>query len=321
MTSTIFFSLAMTLVPAQDGKTSRPPHPLAPSIPLLTDKEYAEIDAVIERFIQYDIGKLKGAEGRKALSDFLALGSEAVFPLIDGFNRAANLEHSCPAVLIAKKLSRILGATQDIELLEYARENIGADVTAKRHMNVVKDLRVGCIVRKSVVQRLQATASLPGQKPLRSMSIDQLVGAAEKEKGRNLKLVLGELEKRNGPKVIDTLILAIAKPEKDIKAAGESLLVRHLSRMSATALKTKLQDERPEVRAAVLIVAAGRKLKWGAEFIDQVADSDVRVSQAARRALVQLARGPDFGPEADSSPSERSAAAARWREWWSKRKQ
>src|SRR5260370_42166624 len=99
MTATFFISLAMTLVPAQDAKTPRPPHPLAPSLPLLTDKEYADIDAIIERFIQYDIGKLKGAEGRKALADFLALGPEAVFSLIDGFNRAANLEHSCPAVL------------------------------------------------------------------------------------------------------------------------------------------------------------------------------------------------------------------------------
>ncbi|HMF17216.1 MAG TPA: hypothetical protein VKE98_08420 [Gemmataceae bacterium] len=317
---TSILSLALTLVPAQE-KTPRPPHPLAPSIPLLSDKEYAEIDAIIERFIQYDVGKLKGADGRKALADFLALGHEAVFPLIDGFNRAANMEHSCPAVLIAKKLSRILGATQDVELLEYARENIGADVTAKRHINVVKDLRVSCMLRKTYVQRIQATASLPGQKPLRSMSIDQLVGAAEKEKGPQLKMVLGELERRTGPKVIDTLVMAIAKPEKDIRATAESLLVRHFSRMSAAALKTKLQDERPEVRAAVLIVAAGRKLAWGSEFIDLVPDTDNRVSQAARRALVQLARGTDFGPEVDSSPTERSAAATRWREWWSKRKQ
>jgi hypothetical protein len=314
-------TLALTLVPAQDSKTPRPPHPLAPSIPLLTDKEYAEIDAIIERFIQYDIGKLKGPEGRKALADFLALGPEAVFPLIDGFNRAANMEHSCPAVLIAKKLSRILGASQDTELLEYARENLGADVTAKRHMNVVKDLRVACMLRKTYVQRLQASASLPGQKPLRSMSLDTLIGAAEKEKGNNLRMVLGELEKRSGPKVIDTLMIAIAKPEKDIKAQAEASLLRHLSRMSAAALKTKLQDERPEVRAAVLIVAAGRKLPWGPEFIDQVPDTDDRVSQAARRALVQLARGSDFGPEANSSTTERSAAAGRWREWWSKRKQ
>jgi len=314
-------ALALTLVPAQDAKTPRPPHPLAPSVPLLTDKEYAEIDGIIERFIQYDIGKTKGTEGRKALTDFLALGPEAVFPLIEGFNRAANLEHSCPAVLIAKKLSRILGASQDVELLEYARENIGADVTAKRHMNVVKDLRVGCMLRKTYVQRLQATAALPGQKPLRTMSLDALVSAADKEKGPNLKMVLGELEKRNGPKVIDTLVMAIAKAEKDIKAAAESLLIRHLSRLSVAALKTKLQDERPEVRAAVLIVATGRKLAWGQEFIDLVPDTDDRVSQAARRALVQLARGPDFGPEANSSPTERSAAAGRWREWWSKRKQ
>ena len=57
---------------------------LAPSLPRLTKDEYAKIDTTIDRFIQYDIGKLKGAEGKKALDDFNRLGSESIFNLIDG---------------------------------------------------------------------------------------------------------------------------------------------------------------------------------------------------------------------------------------------
>ena len=88
---------------------------------------------------------------------------------------------------------------------------------------------------------------------------------------------LGVLEKRNGPKVIDTLVMAIAKPEKDIQATAQTLLLRHLSRMSVAALKNKLQDERPEVRAAVLVVTSGRKL----EIYKRTTHASLRTMQQA----------------------------------------
>ena len=43
-------------------------------------------------------GKLPGAAGKKAQEEFNRLPAEAIFVLIDGFNRAANIEASCPAV-------------------------------------------------------------------------------------------------------------------------------------------------------------------------------------------------------------------------------
>src|SRR5262245_59157151 len=91
-------------------KDSRKSHPLAPSLPLLSKEEYEAFERVIDRFIEYDTGKLKGAEGKKALADFQKLGSSAVFQLIEGFNRAANMEDSCPAVIIAHKLSTIINS-------------------------------------------------------------------------------------------------------------------------------------------------------------------------------------------------------------------
>src|SRR5438128_805968 len=106
-TTLLSFTLA-ALLAADTGtpsKAERPRNPLAPSLPQLTDEEEEKIDAVIDRFILYDTGKLKGAEGKKALADFNNLGPEAIFPLIRGLNRAANIESSCPALVIAKKLS------------------------------------------------------------------------------------------------------------------------------------------------------------------------------------------------------------------------
>src|SRR5687768_579453 len=77
-------TVTLAFVPVQ--AKVREPNPLAPSIPLLTKEETARIERIIQRFILYDVGKLPGAEGKKALADFQNLGPEAIFPLIDGFN-------------------------------------------------------------------------------------------------------------------------------------------------------------------------------------------------------------------------------------------
>src|SRR4051794_20839980 len=91
--------LVLGLAIAQTAKNEpRPSSPLAPSLPQLTPQEEAKYEEIVERFIQFDIGKLPGAAGKKALEDFDRLPPEAIFVLIDGFNRAANMEASCPAV-------------------------------------------------------------------------------------------------------------------------------------------------------------------------------------------------------------------------------
>src|SRR5690349_1375375 len=104
--SSAMLSLALAaLLAAEPAKTEkpRPPHPFAPSLPQLTDDEEAELDRIIDRFILFDLGKLKGEEGKKALADFQKLGPDATFALIRGMNRAAAIESSCPAVVIGKK--------------------------------------------------------------------------------------------------------------------------------------------------------------------------------------------------------------------------
>ncbi len=144
---TALAALTVAAVLSAQQETPRKPNPFAPSLPLLTDEEEAKIDAVIDKFIAYDSGKLKGPEGRKAQADFIKLGPEAIPALIRGLNKAAKIEHSCPAVTIAKKLARMLRSSHDMELLQYARENIGAGVEQSRHMGVIKDLRMTCIVQ------------------------------------------------------------------------------------------------------------------------------------------------------------------------------
>src|SRR5262245_34426951 len=88
-----------------DKKESRKPNPFAPSLRQLTDEEEEEIDRIIDRFIKYDTGRLPGAEGKKALAAFQKLGPDAIPGLIRGLNKAAQIDASCPALTIGKKLA------------------------------------------------------------------------------------------------------------------------------------------------------------------------------------------------------------------------
>src|SRR5262249_28958501 len=139
----------------------RKPHPLAPSLPELSEEEEKKIEAIIDRFIEADTGKLPGPEAKAATQEFHKLGPEATFALIRGMNKAAAIDHSCPAVTIARKLHGTLGKTGDTQLLLYARENIGAGVTKSRHMNVLKDLKVTCTVRQNALERQQPATLRP----------------------------------------------------------------------------------------------------------------------------------------------------------------
>jgi hypothetical protein len=249
------------------------------------------------------------------------LGPEAIFSLIEGFNNAANMEASCPAVLLAKKISRILGGSQDVALLTFAKENIGSGVTARRHMVVVKDLQVGCMLRKTAVLRQQALVARAGPAyfpggGLPRMTLPELTKAAEKAKGPQFKLILAEAQKRPNPDLLKLLAAGSANPDAEIHKLSRAMLLKQLDREPAPKLKALLKHERAEVRTAAAQVIGTRQLRYGAELIEALRDVDPAVQQAARQALVRLARGVDHGPPADADSGTREAAIERWRQWW-----
>ncbi len=171
-------------------------------------------------------------------------------------------------MIIARKLARFLNASDDTELLDFARETIGAGVTARRHQGVIKDLRVACMLRKSLVQRRAMAAGLkagPGQQALRSMSLAKLVEAAGSERGPRLKMVMVELEQRKGEEVINALGAAATSYEPDVQQLARGLLVRHLGRQGGTVVKAKLKDDRAVVRAAAAQVVGAKGWRFGGE--------------------------------------------------------
>jgi hypothetical protein len=85
-------------------------------------------DEVVSRFIEFDVGRLRGEEGLKARQDFDRLGTEAIASLIRGLNRSAKMHASCPVVVISQKVGMILHENPQPALLRYALDNIGRDV-------------------------------------------------------------------------------------------------------------------------------------------------------------------------------------------------
>jgi hypothetical protein len=316
MTSTLLTLTLTALLAGGDPPSTKPrePNPFAPSLPLLTDEEEARLDEIIQQWIKYDTGRLGGAEAKKARQDFERLGPEAIPALIRGMNEAARIEDSCPAVTIAKKLYRMLSVTDDTELLQFARENIGAGITQSRHLGVLRDLRLACTLRKNQLMRLAAA----GPKAPRSMTTVELVQAAGSERGLRLKQVLTELEQRRGDEPINALAGAAASYETDVKEQARTLLASNLARQGSKVVQAKLTDERSEVRAAAARTAGQKFPKLGGDLIELLNDGEEEVRVAAHQALVRLNRGTDLGPTAQASETERSAAVEKWRSWWAR---
>jgi hypothetical protein len=316
--SPAWFVLTLALLGAADTPSAKdkPRHsPYGPSLPYLTKEEEDKLDQIIDRFMLYDIGRLQGEAAKKALKDFKDLGPEAIPALVRGVNRAARIEHSCPVVVIAQKLNRLLLASDDQELLDYVRDDIGAGVGRTRHAGVLQDLRLSVTMHRNAVARRPP----PGPKSPRLMTVTELADAGSTERGPRLKSILIELEKRRGKEVLPGLAHAAGSYDKDIRKLGRDLLERHLARQTEAVVKEKLHDELTEVRLAAVRVVAARMPRLAGELIDLLGDEQAEVRAAAHDALVRLARGEDFGPSADAGKEQTSADQERWRSWWARK--
>ncbi len=307
-------AFALLLGADPDAKAPRERSPIAASLPLLTEEEERKHDDVIDRFLKQDIGLLKGDDAKKAVRDFAALKEDAIPALIRGVNRAAKIEHSCPVVFIAKKLDRLLMASDDRELLEYAHDEIGTDVGSSRHRGVLQDLRFRITLRMNQLAR-RAPAP-PAPKGPRLRTVGELLEAASTERGPRLKAVLLELEKRDGPEVLTGLGLAAGNYDSEVARTGRDALDRHLTRKGESAVRSATKNEIAEVRKAAARVAVKMAIV-GPDLVPLLSDEKADVRETAHAALVKIAKGQDFGPtSSDASPAEREEARRRWQAWF-----
>jgi len=301
---TVVLAALLSADPAAADDAPRKPNPLAPSLPQLTSDEEDHLDKVIDRFMLFDTGQLKGEEGKTALQDFTNLGPEAIFPLIRGLNRAAVMEQSCPTLVIAKKLKTMLMASDDQDLLDFAHDNIAAGVERSQHMNVLQDLRVMCMLRRNALARLEAR----GPKPPRKMTTSELVAAAGGERGPRLKQVLTELGQRKGPDVLKGLVAAADGGNTEVRALSLDLMDKHLTRQGIEFVQKKLTDGNADVRQSAARSAAKFPSLAG-DLIALLGDPDADVADAAHQSLVKISGGDDLGP-----------SAPKWQAWWDKQR-
>jgi hypothetical protein len=299
--------LLALLCAADDADTPRKPSAIAPSLPALSKEEEDKIDDIIERFMRADTGRLRGGDARQAIREFEALKMEAVPALIRGLNKAAQLEHSCPVLTISKKLQNLLLSSNDQQLLEFARDEIGAGVGRSRYAGTLQDLRTKCMLRKNALARLP--------KGPREMSTTELARAVAGERGPRLKSMLIELEQRKGKEVLTGLGVVAGRSERDMQKLARELLDQHLIRQGADFVKEQITSDNPEVRQAAARTIADKFPALASYLIELLGDNKAEVRAEARQALTRLARGEDFGPEADATAEQRKQAQAKWKAW------
>ena len=334
MTPTV---LALTaLLIAADPTPMRKPHPLAPSLNQLTEEEEDKIDEIINRFIKGDTGQLVGEEAKQAERDFDALGPDAIPALIRGLNRAAKLEHSCPTLMIAKKLSRMLAASEDPKLLDFARDEIGTGVPRGKHAGrpcgncatrnawcCRKELpRPAAYPASDHHHRPEHLTPKPEPKTPRTMTTVELVTAARGVGGTELKTLLTELEqKRKGTEVLPAGFSSIIKGnDLETQQYARDLMDKHMARQTTAFVKEKLKDKDIEIRRAALRARRQEIVvqRFLSDLIDALGDEDAEVREDAHQGLLHWRKGEDFGPAADANKQQILDAQMKWRTWLTK---
>ena len=313
----IYLTLVAVLLGAGED-APRKVSAVAPSLPALTKEEEAKLETVVDRLILADTGRLRGDDARKAVKEFDKLGPEAIPALIRGLQQSAKMSQSCPVVLISKKLIRLLEASSDPILLEYARDEIGAGIKGSAHARILQDVRFRVTLRKNAVGRLKPVTPAVGVPS--ELSTAALAKAASTTRGISLRGILKELASRDGKEALDGLTMAAGSADSNTRYAGRAMLDVHLARMPASSLGEVLKDDRVEARLGAVRAAAAKDAMTPA-LIERVTDESAAVRAEARSALKKLSKGEDFGPEADATPDQRREARRKWQGWWDRRSQ
>jgi hypothetical protein len=100
--------------------------------------------------------------------------------------------------------------------------------------------------------------------------------------------------------------LAVVKTEQ---------LARKMQSESVPELVAKLKDSDAGVRWLAALTLGRKRVHVEKELISRLSDPVAEVREAARRALVRLARGTDFGPFPLDSQAGIQTAAQRWTDW------
>jgi HEAT repeat protein len=123
-----------------------------------------------------------------------------------------------------------------------------------------------------------------------------------------------------GAQYTEAMALAITRESGEARRQLREALAERMTRMTEKTLGQYLEDEDAEVRRAAALGLAMRESKAHVRgLIGLLLDPQPSVQRAAHAALCSLS-GEDFGPRVNATEAEKLAAAARWRQWWDRRR-
>ncbi|HET6880334.1 MAG TPA: hypothetical protein VFI31_09275 [Pirellulales bacterium] len=309
LASLYFFVLSTAVAAAEDDR----------------DKKVDRYDRIVDAFIQYDIGQLRGEKGAQANQGFLALqGDDAIPALVRGANKAAHLTQSCPIMVIANKLQQLLSQTSDQGMLRYALQHL--DGSKGIYGQYIESLKAQA---KQLLRELDGTPEQPSERvlnkggtagqlrrskmPIEKWSKDDLLEAITEE-GVGAVQALEELKARKGNEYTAALAEAVTRVNDSLKPIARALLAQRLTRMTDDTLRAMLKGDDREVRAAAAYAVGYKGSPLYHELVETMKDRDATVALNAQQSLIKLS-GEDLGPAEGASYAERFAASKRWRLW------
>ena len=330
------------------------PEPVEAAKPKLTSivamPERNQFDKVVDGFIQYDIGRLRGEKGNKARNDFNRLGTESIPALIRGLNKAASISASCPVIALARKLSTML-ASSGSDMVELAINHIGRGVPSNaRHRRHLESLK-GELLRRlpqshPLRRRLDLANSLvrdvsnisqyvKSEDPNERWAAARAIANSRAPLGDELIQLLGDPE----PTIVQearTALQSLARGEDfgptegaDANEKEEAVatwrrwwarqspnsVFSQVARQTDEQLIETLGSTDPEERWAAVVAMGNRRVPCYRQLIGLLRDEDRLVRRDAKDALVRLADGLDFGPADDHDAEATDLAVTKWTRW------
>jgi hypothetical protein len=182
--------------------------------------------------------------------------------------------------------------------------------------NSIPDLRPDTEADTPAANRPSADAKADSPDP----EAFRLSAAVVQATGTEQEALIDHLRDARGVINTDALAAAIPQLRGSAKTRARDALAERLTRMTAATLRDKLKDEDLEIRrAAALASAMKSEQSFVPDLIALLSDPEPPVARAAHAALKALAR-EDFGPEADATRAERTAAISKWKAWWASQK-
>ena len=257
----------------------------------------------------------QGADGSWTGGDFTTSGADTCFALL--FLKKANFTRDLSGALAGikdpGKLLRAGGVGGDA--LRTASTELDKTGIGKKAVPGEKTRYAPKVaVKPPTLEIPSSPAKTPRNAEEKSAATlgDDLVAA----KGERRAEVLKQMRDTRGVAYTEALVATISRLEGDARKEARVALAERLTRMKADSLRDYLDDDEPEIRrAAALATAAKKNRSHVPALIRRLSDPEAIVRRAAHHALVKLT-DKDFGPEAESTVSQRKDAIAAWLKWW-----